>query len=87
MLYRDNKGSLEESMKTVIEINNINDIISHLNKIHKPLNKTIEEIKFQYLGYDSRIDWNTYYVLQRFENETEFNVAGMSNDYIIRNGD
>jgi len=77
--YRDHKGGLAEAMKTVIEVSSIDEIKAHLNESWNQFGKTVEEIKFRYVGYDDRIDWETFYVLQRFKGETEFTVAGMSN--------
>ena len=78
MRYRDHRGTLKESMKTVIEVSSINDIICHLNKDYKRFNKKIKEIKFERVGLDERIKWDTYYVLQRFKGENNFTIAGMS---------
>lgn len=79
MKYRDHKGDLQESMNTVIEVNSVDEIISHLNTSYNQFDKEVEDIKFQYVGYDSRIEWDTYYVLQRFKGSGDFTVAGMSN--------
>ena len=45
--------------------------------------KEVEEIKFKYTRYDERINWDTYYVLQRFKGEDNFTVAGMSDGCYI----
>lgn len=78
MKYRDHKGSLDESLQTVIEVNSINEIKDHLNEFYNPFGLEVEEIKFKYTCMDNRIGWNTWYVLQRFEGEKSFSVAGMS---------
>lgn len=79
MKYRDYKGSLVESMNTVREVNTTDEIKQHLDKIYNQFGKEIEEIKFKHIGFDKRIDWDTYYVLQRLKGEEIFTVAGMSN--------
>lgn len=81
MKYRDHKGSLEKSMKTAIEVNSSEEIISHLNKLYNDFGAFIAEIKFEHVGFDSRTGWDTYYVLHRFEGETSFHVSGMSDSY------
>lgn len=85
MKYRDHKGSLNESMKTQTEFHTISDIINHLNSFYNDYGKKVVEIKFKHLGYDSRIDWNTYYVLQRYDGEKSFTVAGMSDGILKSN--
>ena len=82
MKYRDHKGSLAESLKSTIEVNSIDEIKSHLNKFYNQFGKDVDEIKFQYVGMDERIGWNTYYVLQRLKEEDAFTVAGMSDGII-----
>lgn len=82
MKYRDHKGSLADSMRTVREVNSVEEIKQHLNTLLYPFGKEVEEIKFDYSGFDKRINWDTYYVLQRIKGETEFTVAGMSNKSI-----
>lgn len=78
MKYRDHRGGLSESMKTVIEVNSEQEIIDHLNKYWNDVGKSVEKIKFEYACYDNRIGWDTWYVLQRLSGEREFTVAGMS---------
>lgn len=78
MKYRDHRGSLSEAMETQIEVFSTDDIKDHLNKIYEPFGKHVEDIKFEHIGFDRRTGWNTYYVLQRFKDENEFIVSGMS---------
>lgn len=78
MKYRDHRGSLTASMKTERRVNSIDEIKEHLNKSCKQFGKEVEEVKFEYVGFDNRIDWNTYYVIQRLKGEKNFTVAGMS---------
>ena len=65
-------------MKTVQDVSTIEQIKQHLNKFYNQLGKSVEEIKFEHVGMDERINWDTYHVLQRLEGETDFTVAGMS---------
>jgi len=78
MKYRDHRGSLSDSMETVQEVSTIEEIKQHLNKFYNQYGKSVEEIKFKHVGMDERINWDTYYVLQRLNGETDFTVAGMS---------
>lgn len=78
MKYRDHRGGLDESMATQIEVNNIDELKDHLNKTWNGLGTTVEEIKFEYYGYDSRINWNTHLVSVRLNVDDFFTVVGMS---------
>ena len=80
--YRDHRGSLSDSMLTVIEVESKQDIINHLNKFYKQFGKEVCEIKFVYSTYDDRIKWDTYYVLQKLKESDEFTIAGMSNGIV-----
>ncbi len=82
MKYRDHRGSLLDSMNTEREINSVDEIKKHLNTIYSEYGKEVEEIKFKHVGFDERIDWDTYYVLQRFKGEKKFTVAGMSDGFL-----
>jgi len=79
MKYRDHTGSLDESLKTQIDVECEQDIIDHLNKFYNEFGKEVEEIKMSHAGYDDRIGWDTHYVTHRLKGETVFNVAGMTN--------
>lgn len=84
MLYRDHRGSLADSMETIQEIDSIEQLKQHLDKIWAKTGHKITEVKFEYMCFDSRTDWKTYYVLQRFEGENDFVVAGMSDSILIK---
>lgn len=76
--YRDHRGSLSDSMKTVQEVSCVEDIKRHLNEFYNEFGKSVAEIRFSYAGKDERVNWNTYYVMFRLEGERKFTVAGMS---------
>lgn len=78
MKYRHHRGGLEESLKTTVEVSTLEELIIHLNAVWGCWGKIVEEVKFQYCGMDERIDWDTYYVLQRLHGEDTWTVAGMS---------
>lgn len=79
ILYRDHTGSLNESMKTVQEVTCEADIINHLNKFLKGFGKEVEELKFNHVGMDERIGWDTYNVMYIIKGEHTFLVAGQTN--------
>lgn len=79
MLYRDHRGSLEDSMKTVQEFHTPKELNNHLNTIFSEYGKTVIDVKFEYKGLDARIGWETYYVLIKLDGQDEFNIVGMSN--------
>lgn len=84
MKYRDHRGSLSESLLTIQEFETTDELINHLNKDYAPFNKEVEEIKFEYVGLDDRIGWDTYNVSLRLKDEISFFIAGMS-DGELRN--
>ena len=77
-LYRDHRGTLEESMKTVQIVESLSQIKNHLKKIDV-FNRTIKNIGFKFMCYDQRIAWNTYYVIAQYEGQTRGHVVGMTN--------
>jgi hypothetical protein len=83
MLYRDHRGSLADSMDTVREFNTLDELQQYLSDewkhSYKGIDKKVEEIKIEYIGYDKRINWNTWHVSIRVTNEENFWVAGMLN--------
>ena len=80
--YRDNMGSLDESMLTLKQVNSTSELLLYLNikqnNVYGYDFLPVVEIKYEYAGFDKRINWNTYYVLQRVEGESLFTVAGIS---------
>lgn len=78
MKYRDHKGSLSDSMDTVIDVNSPSEIISHLNKFYNQFGKEVDDIKFEYCGFDDRIGWDTYYVSARLKGSEEYRINGMT---------
>lgn len=75
--FREHRGSLEESMKTVQEFSSRKDLIEHISKRFDPY-EIYSDIKFEHVGFDSRVGWDTYYVLAKFKINDESFVAGMS---------
>ena len=57
MLYREHRGSLEDSMKTIFSIKSTKKDLSQI------IGCNIEDIEVKEYGYDDRIGWNTFIVL------------------------
>jgi len=77
MRYRDHRKGLDESMETVQDFYSVEEIKKYLNSIYEPLGE-VAEIKFRYVCFDDRINWDTYYVLKRLNGSEQFTVAGYS---------
>jgi len=62
-LFRFHKGGLEESMNTVVEV----DDLTHLKElISKKWKIECVRLEIQHYGYDERIEWDTYIVKATF---------------------
>ena len=72
--FREHRGTLDDSMKTVIELRDRPQLIRHLRNL-LPTSIEVTEatvtIKF-YSGFDSRIEWRETYMVQI----RNFGVAG-----------
>lgn len=64
MLYRSHRGGLSESMKTVVEVNTIEELKDHISS---KIGSKVLDIKIEYYTYDDRIKWETYIVECRVE--------------------
>lgn len=77
MLFRFHAGTLEESMKTCIEVTNRKELVDYLkNKSNLFGNIVEEEIQCNLYGYDNRIGWRTYLITDKH------GVIGMTNGKI-----
>ena len=79
MKFREHRGSLSYSMENIIEVNNISDIETVINKSWDYFGKKVEQIKIEFYAYDKRIDWETFIVTYRLSGEEQFYVAGFTN--------
>ena len=62
ILFRFHRGSLNEAMKTVVEVETLNDILE-LQEIKEMENFGIKlNLKSEFYYYDERINWNTYII-------------------------
>jgi hypothetical protein len=71
MKFREHRGSLADSMKTVVEVRNKEELVEHIRKLFSPYvgDFQFDKIKVEPYGppytpvvYDQRIGWHTYLV-------------------------
>lgn len=64
LLYRENRGSLSESMATTIQYFSVFELKEHLIKLHIADRISAPPLKLEckYYGYDSRIGWSSYLI-------------------------
>jgi hypothetical protein len=61
-LFRFNRGSFQDSMKTVIEFKDKSDLLSRIS-VYNPIIETEESLEcIPYFGVDNRNGWNTYLI-------------------------
>lgn len=64
MKFREHRGGLIESMKTLVELNTRREFSHHLGKVvRKIVPKEACTIRFVEYGFDTRIGWDTYLVI------------------------
>ena len=61
VLYRPQRGSLDDAMAEVKEFSSVKEMLEYLVKDHNRAFR-INEIQISYYGRDDRIDWETYLV-------------------------
>ena len=76
MKFRKHCGQLSDSMTTQIEVHSEKELLEHINSIHKPYGFTFNKVKFEYVGFDDRINQETYYVCVLFDDR--WSCIGMS---------
>ena len=57
--YRDHRGMLSDSMRTVQRFSCFDDLFKHLS-VSKVGSFCVEDVKVEHYGYDDRIGWDTY---------------------------
>lgn len=64
VLFREHKGSLEDSLQTIKEIDSLKDIQFIISdKYFHP----VSDLKSEYYFYDGRISWDTYIITAMLE--------------------
>jgi len=59
MKFREHRESLEDALKTVVEISPTREaLLKYINKIYNK-NYTIEKLDVKYYIFDERINWDT----------------------------
>lgn len=64
MKFRSHKGTLAESMDTVKEVKDLNDVKKILEKEYEPYKILPGEITCKYYCYDKRINWDSWIILE-----------------------
>lgn len=59
--YREHRGSFEESMDTVVDVSDMEDLIKYI-KNKQPYLDTSKNIEIEYYGIDYRNNWITFMV-------------------------
>lgn len=67
VLYRPHRGGLDESMREVVEVNDLPQLVRHMRReveswYPKDELPTEENTKLEPYAYDPRIKWDTYLV-------------------------
>jgi hypothetical protein len=65
MKFRHHRGSLKESMATVVEVANRQELAAEINREPMFTEVSPEDIYFAYQSFDERTKWKTYLVLAR----------------------
>lgn len=66
ILFREHRGGLAESMKTIVKVNNHKELVEHCKTIMAKNNETFEPDNLNiapYGGADSRIGWESVYIV------------------------
>lgn len=79
IFFREHRWSLDDSMKTVKTIKTVDDIRASLNIALWSFWKEVGSIEFSHVGFDKRIDRDTYNVLITYAWEKEKMVIWMTN--------
>ena len=68
MKFREHRGQLSDSMNTQIEVHSEKELLEHINSMYEPFKITFDKVKFKYVGFDDRINQETYYVCILIDN-------------------
>lgn len=80
MKFRKHRGSIEDSMRTQIEINSMEELIDYIEEDFKIFNRKVTSIKFKYMGFDERVNQESYNVIALFNNNEAENIVGTSDE-------
>ena len=65
MRFREQRGGLNESLTTVVNLNGRADLIAYLTRLLNPVPVSSEDVIVKAYGFDDRIGWDTYVVSVR----------------------
>jgi hypothetical protein len=57
--FREQRGSLTESLDTILPLQNRAELIAHLRRVLAPLPVIDEEVVVRHYCFDERIRWDT----------------------------
>lgn len=79
MKFRFHRGGYDKSMATEIHVSSREELIEAIQaQIDKGMSFPVEEIKFDYAGFDDRCNWDTWHVSIKWPFEWNWGVVGMS---------
>lgn len=61
MLFRKHRGSLDDSMPTIKEVETLSDVLAYLNEDW--IGEHIDKLTCEYYCFDARINWHCWIVL------------------------
>lgn len=61
--FREHRGSLADSLETVVTLETRADLIAHLGRVLAPFKVTDQIVETRHYAFDDRIGWNTYIVV------------------------
>lgn len=77
--FRFHKPTLEESLETLIEVDNKENLCEIINKKLKLNNQVnVDDIEIEYYTFDERIKWETYIVKLK-----NYGIIGFLNKQLI----
>lgn len=64
MKFREHKGRLKESLKTVIDLDSRDELVKHVRELLKEINVEIADadLTVEKYAHDPRTQWDTYIV-------------------------
>ena len=76
MKFREHRGQLSDSMATQVEVNSMQELLEYIHKSWGWLGVSFNKVRFKHVGFDERINQETYHVLSMLNKEEI--ILGMS---------
>jgi len=80
MKFRFHKGKLKDSLLTVIDVKNEEELKNEISKFY---NDEVKKLSISYLCYDKRIGWKTYVVINDKDGKGSY-VCGFLNGCFVK---